>query len=110
MHTVKALVAPRYLLETLSVDDLWANPRGCWQTHRAAKEIFRFLGAGDHLAFVGRYGPHAQTLGDFCTYFDFITDRLEGRPFARDNGRVFYGAMAPAHDWTAPEPGDRQDP
>lgn len=102
MHTIKSLIAPRYLLETWSVDDLWCNPRGCWQTHRAAKEVFRFLGAEGHMAFVGRYGPHGMPLGDWCTYFDFIADALAGRPFARDNGEAYYGSMAPACDWTAP--------
>ncbi len=102
MHTVKALVAPRFLLETISVDDLWGNPRGAWQTHRAAREMFRFLGAEGHMAFVGRYGPHGHPLGDWCTYYDFICDALMGRTFARNNGAFFYGGDASAFNWTAP--------
>ena len=102
MHTIKSLIAPRYLLETWSVDDLWCNPRGCWQTHLAAKELFRFLGVDGHMAFVGRYGPHGMPFGDWCTYFGFIADALADRPFARDNGETYYGSMAPAYGWTAP--------
>ena len=104
MHTVKALVAPRYLLETYSVDDLWCNPRGCRQTHAAAKEIFRFLGAEGHMAMVGRYGPHGMHFGDWCTFFDFMADAMAGRPFMKDNGGAYYGDLAPAFDWSAPEP------
>src|SRR5205823_14582644 len=35
-HTVKALVAPRALLSTEALDDLWANPKGTQQTYLAA--------------------------------------------------------------------------
>ena len=34
-HMLKALVAPRVLLETEGLDDTWSNPKGTWQTHMA---------------------------------------------------------------------------
>ena len=46
MHEVKALIAPRILLEGNAASDLWANPVGSVQTAVAAAEVFKFLGAG----------------------------------------------------------------
>jgi len=44
-HELKALVAPRILLEGNAASDLWANPVGSVQTAIAADEVYKFLGA-----------------------------------------------------------------
>ena len=43
------LVAPRGLLCTEALGDLWANPSGTWQAYLAAREAFQFLGAADRI-------------------------------------------------------------
>lgn len=91
LHFLKAAVAPRYLLETNSVDDTWSNPRGSWQTFRAAREVFTQLGCADHLACVLRTGPHAHSLADFAMYLEFIEAAREGRPFTKENADEIYG-------------------
>ena len=82
-HFVKALVAPRALLSTEALGDLWANPSGTWQTHLAAREAYRFLGAEDHIGIWFRDGGHSQGLPDWSTLLDFADWRLLGKPPAR---------------------------
>ncbi len=48
-HFLKALVAPRALLSTEGLGDLWSNPSGTWQTYLAAREVCRFLGAEERI-------------------------------------------------------------
>ena len=38
-HALKALIAPRPLLDTEATGDLWANPEGAWITHLAASDF-----------------------------------------------------------------------
>lgn len=93
MHFMKAAVAPRYLFESISVDDIWANPRGAYITHKAAKEIFKFLGAEDNIVLSCRYGPHAHTFNDFCRFFDFIECRLQNKTYLWDNADQMFSYM-----------------
>jgi hypothetical protein len=79
-HALKALVAPRALLGTEALGDLWANPLGSWQSHRAAAELFRFLGAAEQLGWWCREGGHAHGLADWTAFLDFADWRLRGRP------------------------------
>lgn len=70
-HFLKALLAPRALLTTEALRDLWANPQGSWLTHRAAQPVFDFLGAPKHNAIVFRNGGHAHSLADWQTLLAF---------------------------------------
>jgi hypothetical protein len=70
-HYLKALIAPRALLTTEAIDDLWANPEGSWQTHLAAREVYRFLNAEQRIAMVTRAGGHAHTWADWRALLDF---------------------------------------
>ncbi|MEO8542157.1 MAG: hypothetical protein ABI434_01175 [Burkholderiaceae bacterium] len=77
-NLLKALLAPRALLTTEALDDLWANPQGSWQSHRAAQCVFDLLGASDALAIGFRQGGHAHTLQDWRMLLDFADVRLRG--------------------------------
>jgi hypothetical protein len=70
-HFLKALVAPRALLCTEALQDLWANPQGSWLTHVAAQPAFDLWGTPQHNAIVFREGVHAHTLADWGTLLDF---------------------------------------
>lgn len=80
MHFFKALVAPRCFLQTEGLADIWSNPRGSWQTFMAAREVYRFLGAGDRIGALYREGGHRHALPDFCALFDFMEASDRGDP------------------------------
>ncbi len=82
-HTVKALIAPRALLTTEALGDLWANPHGTQQSHIAAREVFRFLGAEDKLGIVFREGKHEHNAADWNALMDFADQQLRGRSVTR---------------------------
>lgn len=84
-HTLKACVAPRALLSTEALGDLWANPRGTQQTYQAAKEVYTWLGVPDRIGIAFRPGPHEHSLGDFGTLLDFCDKQF----FDTDRGCRF---------------------
>ncbi len=78
-HTLKACVAPRALLSTEALDDLWANPRGTQQTYQAAREVYAWLGVPDRIGIHFRPGKHEHNLEDFRTLLDFCDLQMLGR-------------------------------
>mgnify|MGYP001411628900 CR=1 FL=1 len=66
-HLFKAMVAPRPLLTTEAIGDLWANPYGSWLSHLAASEIYAKIGHPDAIATRYREGGHAYTFADWQT-------------------------------------------
>lgn len=103
-HFLKSLVAPRALLTTETIDDLWANPTGTWQTHAAAREVYRFLQAENRICIRFREGEHEHNADDWRDFLDFMEWQLCGgtRPGGL-NQNPFEGLM-PAYSWTAPGP------
>jgi hypothetical protein len=84
-HTVKALVAPRALLTTEALGDIWANPKGTQQSHIAAREVFAFLSAEHRLGIRFREGPHKHRLDDWIALLDFADWQFFGKtPFNRN--------------------------
>ena len=77
-HTLKALVAPRALLSTEALGDLWANPKGSEQTHLAAREVFAFLGAAKRIGIRFREGGHEHNVADWMALLDFADAQLSG--------------------------------
>jgi len=63
-HFIKALVAPRVLLITEGVSDAWSNPAGVYITHRATKEVYRFLNAEENVMVHYRDGFHFHDAKD----------------------------------------------
>ncbi|MEI6520903.1 MAG: hypothetical protein WCO98_12825 [bacterium] len=78
-HFLKALIAPRPLLTTEALDDLWANPTGTWQTHTAAKEAYKFLNAPKQIGIFFRKGGHNHGIDDWCVFLDFMDWQLYGK-------------------------------
>lgn len=79
-HLLKILVAPRALLTTEGLGDLWANPSGTWQTHLAAREVYDFLDAQDRIGIHYREGGHNHGLKDWQVLLDFLEWQLQGKP------------------------------
>lgn len=71
-HFLKALVAPRCLLTTEALGDLWANPAGTWQTHITARKAYEFLNAGHKIGIHYREGEHDHSLADWKVFLDFM--------------------------------------
>jgi dienelactone hydrolase len=101
-HFLKALVAPRALLSTEALGDAWANPAGTWQTHDAAAEVFRFLGAGDRIGISYRQGGHDHDFNDWTALLDFADWQLRGKPCARDFGHNPFTDLPRIRTWQAP--------
>ena len=78
-HFLKAAVAPRLLLTTEALGDLWANPTGTWQTHAAAHQVYRFLGVEQRSGIWYREGGHAHSRADWETLLDFMDWHFRGR-------------------------------
>jgi dienelactone hydrolase len=101
-HCLLAAIAPRPLLLTYAADDRWSNPEGMVQAAWGAGEVYRFLGAGDALAFHVRPGGHAHTEQDWAALLGFIAWRWQGAPPLPDVGRHPFGPFEPAFAWRAP--------
>ncbi len=101
-HTVKALVAPRALLSTEGLDDLWANPEGTQQTYLAAREVYDFLGSRDRIGIVYRPGGHAHGLIDWITLLDFSDWQLFGKKPGRSFDTLAFPITPRPFSWRAP--------
>lgn len=77
-HFLKALVAPRILLDTEALSDAWANPLGAFVTHQAAREAYRFLGAENNCLIHYRDGYHSHTPADFSVLLHVIRHLRDG--------------------------------
>lgn len=86
-HELKACVAPRALLDTEGLNDVWANPRGAYRTHLAARKVYDFLGSPGKIAYHIRPGPHEHGLADWTALLDFAD-------------QVFFQKKS-IHDWNA---------
>ncbi|MBU4429242.1 MAG: acetylxylan esterase, partial [Verrucomicrobia bacterium] len=101
-HCLKSLIAPRALLTTEALGDLWANPTGTWQTHLAAKEIYRFLGEEERIGIWYRDGDHNHGLADWRVFLDYLEWQLCGRVPQCRFDRNPYPDMPRAFSWSAP--------
>jgi hypothetical protein len=102
-HEVRALIAPRALFTTDSLDDLWANPLGTQISYLASMEVFNFLGAGEKIGFHYRHGPHDQNAEDFAALLDFADWKLMGKTSAQKFDALPFPNYPSAYKWTAPK-------
>ena len=101
-HFLKALIAPRYLLSTEALGDIWANPSGTWLTHLAAQEAFRFLGVEDRIAIWYREGGHNHGLEDWKIFLDFALWKFYGSVNVQGINRSPFMDLPAAFEWRAP--------
>lgn len=101
-HIVKALVAPRALLSTEALGDLWANPEGTQVTYLAAKEVYRFLKAEDRIGIWFREGGHEHSLADWQALLDFADWHLLGKPPARAFDGLAFPPREGLYSWRTP--------
>ena len=102
-HCLLATIAPRPLLLTYALDDRWSNPEGMVQSATAAREVYRFLGAPDNLAYHLRAGEHLHAREDWDTLLDFLGMQWAARaPSVAYNDHPYHH-LRPAFGWSAPE-------
>ena len=101
-HMLKACVAPRYLLQTEGLDDTWANPKGSYQTLLAAREVYKLLGAEDHIAAYYREGGHAHGYREYIQLLDFMQACLRGERAPEHYYEHPYPEMENIFDWACP--------
>jgi len=101
-HFLMALVAPRPLLSTNALGDLWANPEGSQQVYLAAKQVYQFLGARDFIGIHFREGEHAQNAEDWRALLDFADRQFFGKEVARRSDALAFPALPKAFSWTRP--------
>ncbi|MFX0100499.1 MAG: hypothetical protein ACFFCS_13075 [Candidatus Hodarchaeota archaeon] len=77
-HFLRALVAPRVMLSTDSMDDFWSNPTGTQAVYDASMPVFDFLNASSHNGIHYRNGDHDFLLRDFTVLLDFADTMLRG--------------------------------
>jgi hypothetical protein len=102
-HELRALVAPRALFSTDSVDDLWANPMGTEISFEASREVYKFLGVPEKIGLHYRHGKHDQNEEDFAALLDFADWQLMGKQPAQKFDALPYPNLPPAYKWAAPE-------
>ncbi len=83
-HFFKAMVAPRYYIQTEGLSDTWANPKGSLQTFLASKEVFKLLDAEDHAQIRYRAGDHAHDLADFNMILNVMDHKIKGTPLSEE--------------------------
>lgn len=79
LHFAKALIAPRALITTEGLGDIWANPFGTQVTWRAAQEVFDFLGVPGRNALHFREGRHEFQATDWLAIADFCDEIFFGK-------------------------------
>lgn len=102
-HFLKAAVAPRAFFSTEAFGDLWANPKGTFQTHQAAREAYRFLDAEDKIGIWYREGEHDHTLADWEAFLAFANRHFKGQPGLLDFHKNPFADLPSAFSWSAPK-------
>ncbi len=101
-HYLKAMVAPRVLLDGEAASDIWGNPIGSYLTTVAAKEVFKFLDAEDNLYWYNRIGYHFHKIEDVKRLVNVIRHRYYGDDLQDGFFTLPFKAPDPIHDWSCP--------
>ena len=102
-HFLKALVAPRWLLDTEAASDAWANPAGAYLTNLAASEAFRLFGMQERILYHLRDGYHHHDASDFAILLNVMEHIRSGAPLDQSIGETPFGDLPPLHEWRCPK-------
>ena len=101
-HTMKALIAPRAIVNPHGRQDYWANPYGTELTYRAADKVFGWLGAKEQQGIHWRDGGHGQGEKDWAALLDFADWKFFNKKPERSFSTLNYpDAKLPIH-WDVP--------
>lgn len=99
-HLLACLVAPRALMHTEGLKDLWTNPEGSQVSNQAAAHVYRFLGAEDKLSFRYRDVGHIPSTEDLLDYADYV---FRGKKLPPEFGRRAYRDEVKTFSWKLPK-------
>ncbi len=88
-NSLMALVAPRGLMLTSSINESAADPWGIEQAYRSAKMVYKFLGAEKNIAIDLREGFHSPAARDIERYLDFF-DYVFERGNIEPENKLYY--------------------
>ncbi len=101
-HFLKALVAPRGLLNVIGLGDVWANPEGTQHTHLAALPVYEFLNAKDKAALWFRDGGHDEEARDWAALCDFADFVFFGKARGEEFNRLPFPDAPKSFSWSLP--------
>ena len=102
-HFLKALIAPRVLLDTEAADDIWGNPVGSWQTTMGAREVYKFLGAEQNLYWHFREGGHYHSQQDAEALISLLLHPKNGKALPDTFFKTPFKRPELMFDWRCPE-------
>lgn len=102
-HFLKALIAPRILLQTEAINDIWSNPVGALRTSLAAREVYGFLGAPQNIMWHWRSGFHYHDIRDITVLVQVLKHRQSGDPLPESIGQYPFETPSLGFDWRAPK-------
>ncbi len=102
-HFMRALTAPRPVLSTDGMEDIWANPVGTQLNFLAAQGVYDFLGVPDRNAMHFRPGGHDHTDIDYRALLDFADWQLFGRKPEEKFNQLPFPEEKLEVNWAAPK-------
>jgi endo-1,4-beta-xylanase len=99
-HMLCALVAPRALMNTEGLKDIWINPDGAQLSYTAAKKVYEFLGAADKISICYRDVGHVPSPPDLLDFADHV---FFGKALRPEFGKLPYNGLPSAFSWTLPK-------
>jgi endo-1,4-beta-xylanase len=99
-HLLVAVVAPRPLMHTEGLKDIWINPEGAQASNRAAAAVYKFLGAADKLSYRYRDVGHIPSTEDLLDYADHV---FRARPLPPEFGKPAYPDEVKTFGWDVPK-------
>ena len=95
-HMLKALVAPRILIDTEALSDAWANPYGTYVTYEMAKEVYKLLGAEENMLIHYRDGYHYHKPEDFAILLNVMRHFRDGEALNENINQPPFAEVPPA--------------
>lgn len=99
-HMLAALVAPRALMNTEGLKDIWINPEGAQLSNLAAKKVYAFLKAEDKISFRYRDVGHIPSTEDVLAYADHV---FHNKKLPEEFGKLSYKEETKAFSWDLPK-------
>jgi hypothetical protein len=99
-HLLCALVAPRALMNTEGLKDIWINPEGAQVSYTAAKKVYEFLGAGGRISICYRDVGHIPSTPDLLDFADYV---FNGKVLPSEFGKLPYKGLPSAFSWDLPK-------
>lgn len=99
-HMLAALVAPRPLMNTEGLKDIWINPEGAQLSNLAAKKVYSFLKADDKISFRYRDVGHIPSTEDLLAYADHV---FYNKKLPAEFSKTAYKEETKAFSWDVPK-------